>query len=210
MEQPDTSSNSVKRVPLYRRLRRRYEVAGLRKRIHKARPLNVVIGGGQTNYEGWIFTDRDILDVTQTADWAQLFDPNSIDRILCEHVVEHLSEAGCRLALTECHRYLKPGALLRLAVPDGYRRDPDYVAEASPPKDGHQVLYNIDSLVPLVESVGFSVTPLEYFDASEQFHAEPWDEKEGLIMRSVRFDTQKDFQRGDLYYTSLIIDARKQ
>jgi len=190
-------------------MRRKYQIDRLRRQIKSCAPLNVVIGGGQTNYDGWIFTDRDILDIGEPRDWGALFTSDSIDRILCEHVLEHLSEERCRVALAECYRYLKPGGLMRIAVPDGYRRDPAYAAEASPPKDGHLVLYDIDSLTPLLESIGFRVTPLEYFDRNEEFHAQPWDETEGLIVRSVRFDSQKDFRRGDLYYTSLVVDVRK-
>jgi predicted SAM-dependent methyltransferase len=125
-------------------------------------------------------------------------------------MLEHLSEEQARTTVAECFRYLKPGGLFRVAVPDGYRRDPAYVAEASPPNDGHLVLYNVDTLTALLQSAGFTVTPLEYFDAQEQFYAVPWDEKDGLIMRSARFDKQQDFQRGDLFYTSVIVDARKR
>jgi predicted SAM-dependent methyltransferase len=149
------------------------------------------------------------MDITKPRDWSNLFDPDSIDRLLCEHVLEHLSEQECVIALTESYRHLKPGGLMRIAVPDGYRRDPAYVAEASPPNDGHKVFYNVDTLPPLLASVGFSVLALEYFDQDEQFHAQSWNEGDGLVMRSARFDTQKDFQRGELYYTSLIVDARK-
>src|SRR6185295_20133762 len=127
-----------------------------------------MIGGGQTAYDGWIFTDRDFLDVTQPDQWAALFTPDTIDRILSEHMLEHLSESQAETTLRECHRYLKPGGLLRLAVPDGYRRDAAYVAEAAPPNDGHQVFYNIDTLTSLLSSLGFTVTPLEYFDANER------------------------------------------
>jgi predicted SAM-dependent methyltransferase len=190
-------------------MRRKYEIDRLRRKIVSLNPLNVLIGGGQTSYPGWIFTDRDSLDITNPRDWTNLFEPGSIDRVLCEHVLEHLSEQECVIALTEAHRYLKPGGLMRIAVPDGYRRDPGYVAEASPPNDGHKVFYNVDTLPPLLMSVGFSVLPLEYFDDSEQFHARPWDESEGVVTRSVRFDRQQDFRCGDLYYTSLIVDARK-
>jgi predicted SAM-dependent methyltransferase len=197
------------RIPFYKELRRKPHLDRLRRQIISSFPLQVVIGGGQTSYEGWTFTDRDFLDITNPQDWSSLFEPNSIDRLLCEHVLEHLSEPECAIALAECYRYLRPGGLMRVAVPDGYRRDPAYVAEASPPNDGHKVFYNIDTLPALLESVGFSVTPLEYFDESEQFHARSWDESDGLVMRSVRFDHQKDFQRGKLYYTSLIVDARK-
>jgi predicted SAM-dependent methyltransferase len=72
------------------------------------------------------------------------------------------------------------------------------------------VLYNIDTLTALLQSVGFSTTPLEYFDAQERFYAVTWDENEGMIYRSVRFDSQQEFQRDGLFYTSLIVDARKQ
>ena len=197
------------RLPFYKEMRRKHMVERLRRQISASAPLNVVIGGGQTSYEGWIFTDRDFLDITKPQDWSSLFDPDSIDRLLCEHVLEHLSQQEGIIALTEAYRHLKPGGLMRIAVPDGYRRDSAYVAEASPPNDGHKVFFNVDTLPPLLASVGFSVLPLEYFDQNEQFHAQSWDESEGLIMRSARFDTQKDFQRGKLYYTSLIVDARK-
>jgi predicted SAM-dependent methyltransferase len=63
--------------------------------------------------------------------------------------------------------------------------------------------------VPLLESVGFQATPLEYFDAQETFHSFPWDEADGYIERSLRFDTQEEFKRGNLFYTSLIVDAKK-
>ncbi len=204
-----TLAGIARRVPFYKGMRRKYEIDRLRRLIAATAPLNVVIGGGQTSYQGWIFTDRDFLDITNPGEWGRLFTPNSIDRLLCEHVLEHLSEADCRIALTESYGYLKPGGLMRIAVPDGNRRDAAYVAEAAPPNAGHQIFFTLETLTPLVEEVGFTVTPLEYFDRDEQFHAVPWDEREGLIMRSARFDTQKEFRRGDLNYTSLIIDAAK-
>lgn len=188
---------------------RNLRVRRLRETAARTRPLNVVLGAGTTSYPGWVATDGDVLDITSPNDWALLFEPESIDRLLAEHVIEHLSEERARNALTACYRYLKAGGLLRVAVPDGNRRDPAYVAEASPPKDGHQALYNIDSLAQLLRESGFETTPLEYFDENEEFRAIPWDERDGLIQRSVRFDHQTDFQRGSLYYTSVIIDARK-
>jgi predicted SAM-dependent methyltransferase len=200
---------TIKRTYLYRRLRHEYSIYDLRKQMGSTRPLNVVIGAGGTAFEGWFSTDSNILDITSPHDWRKLFKPESIDRLLSEHVLEHLSEPECKMALTQCYRYLKPGGLLRIAVPDGYRKDADYVAEVSPPKDGHQVLFTVDTLVPLLESVGFRATPLEYFDAQETFHFFQWDEADGYIERSLRFDTQEEFKRDNLFYTSLIVDAKK-
>ena len=200
---------SLRQSGLYKQLSRRRRVWNLRKQAATTRPLKVMLGAGPVRSPGWLQTDKELLDVTSQSDWSALFEPESIDSLLSEHMLEHLTETEARIALTECYRYLKPGGLFRIAVPDGYRRDAAYVAEASPPNDGHQVLYNIDSLTALLQSVGFATTALEYFDAQEQFHAVPWDEKEGLIRRSARFDTQQDFRRGDLFYTSVIVDARK-
>jgi predicted SAM-dependent methyltransferase len=200
---------ALRRARLYQLLRRQRYLRGLRKQIAVTKPLNVVIGAGATAFPGWIQTDRTVLDITSPNDWRGLFEPGSIDRLLAEHVLEHLTEAECRIALSQAFCYLKPGGLFRIAVPDGYRRDAAYAAEVSPPHDGHKALYNIDSLVLLLKSSGFEVAPLEYFDAQEKFHTQPWDVREGLISRSVRFDRQTDFQRGELFYTSLIADARK-
>jgi len=201
---------SVKRSSLYKQLIRKRRQWKLRKEVSAASPLRVILGAGPVHLEGWLPTDREILDVTSREDWNTLFAPGSIDSLLTEHMLEHLSEEEARSGLTECYRFLKPGGLLRVAVPDGYRRDLTYVKEVSPPNDGHKVLYNIDTLTALLQSVGFRTTPLEYFDAQERFHAVTWDENDGMIYRSVRFDSQQEFQRDGLFYTSLIVDARKQ
>jgi predicted SAM-dependent methyltransferase len=206
---PESIKQVVRRMPLYQQARHEYELNRLRRRVRATSPLFVVIGGGGTHFEGWVSTDREVLDVTRPDNWRRLFAPDSIDRLLSEHVFEHLSEDECRAAFAECYRYLKPGGLFRVAVPDGYRRDPVYAAEVTPPNDGHKSLFTVDTLPPLLASAGFEVTPLEYFDATESFHASAWNEREGFIARSARFDAQERFRRGELFYTSLIVDARK-
>lgn len=201
---------AVTQSGVYKRLIKKRLQWRLHKEVSTANPLKVMLGAGPYQYDGWFQTDKDILDVTSSEDWSMLFAPASIDSLLSEHMLEHLSEDEARSALAECYRYLKPKGLFRLAVPDGYRRDPAYVTEVVPPNDGHKVLYNVDSLTALLQSVGFQTTPLEYFDAQERFHATTWNQDDGIILRSVRFDTQQAFQRDGLFYTSLIIDARKQ
>ena len=211
MERIGWSCGRARRVlrALYGRLSSMFRLLAIRAQVRTSHPLNVILGAGPVNVSGWIPTDTDILDMTSTRAWVKLFSPNSIDRLMAEHVLEHLSDAECTMALTECFRYLKGGGLLRVAVPDGNRKDREYVKEVSPPKDGHKLLFTVDDLVARLERVGFEATPLEYFDVSEQFHSHPWDEADGLIRRSLRYDTQEPFKRGALYYTSLIVDARK-
>lgn len=181
----------------------------VRNYLEHSNPLKLVIGSGNTQYEGWLSTDLRMLDITNPADWRKYFYPNCFDRMLAEHVLEHLSADENRAALALCYEYLKPGGIFRIAVPDGHRRDPDYVAEVTPPRDGHQMLFTIESLTAMVEESGFRVRPLEYFDASGMFHAERWESADGHIMRSARYDRQIAFKRDGLNYTSLILDAIK-
>jgi predicted SAM-dependent methyltransferase len=194
---------------LYRQLSRKRRQWKLRKEISSASPLRVVLGAGPTKFPGWFHTDKELLDVTSLNDWDALFTRDSIDSLLSEHMLEHLTANEARTATSLCFRYLKSGGVFRVAVPDGYRRDPVYAAAASSKEEGHHVVYNVDSLSTLLQTAGFTTTPLEYFDAEEQFHAFAWDGDYGLIQRSARFDSQREFQRGDLFYTSVIVDARK-
>jgi predicted SAM-dependent methyltransferase len=172
-------------------------------------PLNVIIGAKDTEYSDWLPTDLPLLDVGLRRSWQWLFRTDSIDRLLSEHVFEHLDEQQNRAAFQNCFTFLKPGGRLRIAVPDGNRRDASYVAEVTPPHDGHKSLFTITSLTKMLEDTGFSVQPLEYFDENEVFHAESWHPADGMVLRSKPFDRQIAFQRGDLYYTSLIVDAFK-
>ncbi len=42
----------------------------------------------------------------------------SFDRIVCEHMIEHLDLRGARAMLAECLRVLRPGGVLRVATPN--------------------------------------------------------------------------------------------
>jgi len=42
----------------------------------------------------------------------------SIDGIICEHTMEHLSYGDVENLLSECHRILKPGGVIRIILPD--------------------------------------------------------------------------------------------
>lgn len=171
--------------------------------------INVNLGAGGVYFPEWISTDIDILDITVTSHWEQYFQPNSINRLVAEHVFEHLSIEEGRTALQNCYRYLKPGGTLRIAVPDGYRKDPVYANLVAPPIDGHKSIYTKDNLSELLNSTGYTVRLLEYFDENDQFHHRPWSAAAGPIRRSFANDTQIEFKRDDYFYTSLLVDAIK-
>lgn len=174
--------------------------------------MRIVIGASGVFDAGWIPTDIDIFNILDEGDWQRYFAPNSIDALLAEHVWEHLTpQDGCTGARL-CYRYLKPGGVLRIAVPDGLHPDPNYiewvrVGGNGPGAEDHKVLYDYCSLKRLFEEAGFEVRLLEYFDETRNFQAEPWDPHDGMIHRSKQFDERN--QDGALHYTSLILDARK-
>lgn len=183
--------------------------------IRHSHPLNVVVGAGGTTYPGWVSTDIPIHDVTTESSWARLFTPNSIDRLLSEHVFEHLTETQNASAFALCYRYLKQGGRLRIAVPDGNRQDAYYQSHVAPPKDDHQMLFTVSILRDMLQKVGFEVIPLEYFDSQDRFNAVDWNEQDGIIRRCFQKDSRSAFQRNDCYtrpifYTSLIVDAIKR
>jgi predicted SAM-dependent methyltransferase len=56
-----------------------------------------------------------------------------------------------------------------------------------------------------MESAGFRVVPLEYYDEDGVFHAVDWDPEDGKVNRSLRFDSRN--ANGQIGYTSLIVDG---
>lgn len=179
----------------------------------KGKPLKIVVGAAGVSQPSWIATEMNSLDLTRQEDFNFLFGGvERIDAILAEHVWEHLDEHDGRRGLRNCFNYLKPGAYLRLAVPDGFHPDPAYIDYVRPGGSGvgaddHKVLYTVESLTVAARDCGFECFSLEHWDALGNFHERPWDTESGFVQRSKRFDERNS--DGELKYTSLIIDAVK-
>ena len=196
-------------------LHRRLRILQARRRLRKlARvgPLRLVIGASGTYERGWIGTEADYLNLLNSRQWATCFQRDSIDAMLAEHVWEHLTTDEGVEAARRCFEYLKPGGYLRVAVPDGFHPDQDYIGYVKPGGHGpgasdHKVLYNHQTLADVFTGVGFRVVMLEYFDAEGEFHFVEWDAEQGKIRRSRRFDERN--RGGMLNYTSVILDACK-
>jgi SAM-dependent methyltransferase len=69
---------------------------------------------------GWVNADvqpvRGTVFLDASRPWP--IPSNSIDAILCEHMIEHVTRDGSRILLREAFRTLKPGAPLRIVTPD--------------------------------------------------------------------------------------------
>lgn len=149
-------------------------------------------------YYNWI--NIDILDLREFAEGQAYrfqqhditkglpFDDNSVDIIMHNHLIEHLTRKDGEKFLRECHRVLKPQGIIRVSTPDARLITQKYLdgdiweykyinvgvekagddAEAyynGPLLAGHKTIYDEASLSKLLEKVGFKeikrVSPFE-------------------------------------------------
>ncbi|MCY4071329.1 MAG: hypothetical protein OXG60_08510 [Chloroflexi bacterium] len=216
--------NSVKRLlrPLYAPLVRKYRNhaklknqqrvirAGVNECTRSGKPLKVIIGAGDTGYENWVATDIPAFHVLKHEHWALLFQPASINRMLAEHVFEHLTVDELGQFLRLARLYIAKDGRIRLAVPDGNHPDANYIEHVRPGgigegADDHKVLYNSEKIAHILRECGYEFQLLEYFDASGVLHRESWHAEDGFIGRSAAHDERN--VGGKLIYTSLIVDC---
>ncbi|OZB99017.1 SAM-dependent methyltransferase [Paenibacillus sp. XY044] len=178
--------------------------------------IRVVIGaGGYNNNPEWTQTEETELNLLRREQWSDRFEPNTITAVLAEHVWEHLDfEEGVKAAKV-CFEFLKSGGYVRCAVPDGYFPDEEYQkgvqiggpGPADHPAASHKIVHTYKTLSAMFEEAGFKVNLLEYCDENGEFHYTDWDEKEGFIYRSKRFDHRNN--ENSLGFVSLMVDAVK-
>jgi predicted SAM-dependent methyltransferase len=178
-------------------------------------PIRIIVGASLQSYPGWISTQEEDLNLLKREDWELSFGDRKIDSILAEHVWEHLDGEEGRHAARICFDFLKPGGMIRCAVPDGYFPDREYqemikVGYPKPddfPAAQHKIVYTYRLLKDVFKSAGFAVELLEYCDEQGIFHYTEWNPEEGFIYRSKRFDHRN--KNGALKMVSLILDAKK-
>ena len=187
--------------------------------------MRVIVGAGGTEQIGWRSLERSQLDIRDRASWARLFAPNSLDAVLSEHVLEHLTFTEARAAARNICEFLRPGGFWRIAVPDANNPDPVYQEYCRPGGSGqrwckqylyasdepdHKVHYNLTTLSSLLNSTGFAVRPLEAYDDAGTFWRTEWRESEGWVRRSsVSGYLLLNYLWADCWNTSLIVDAIK-
>lgn len=163
--------------------------------VARGQPIKLELGSWKRpGHEDWTFSDMggngDIqLDLTQPIP----FPDNSVERIYASHLLEHFSYPHPMLNLLgECHRILKPGGELRIAVPNarifleaylsptpfevqrycGYdvglslKNRIDYVNFIAYMGGDHKHLFDVDNLVEVLSQVGFHDARIGEFDPS--------------------------------------------
>lgn len=164
--------------------------------------MNLVVGAKETAFPGWQSTDLRQpgarLDVRRSKDWSRFFAPDSIDRIVAEHMLEHMSFEDGLAALCNISRFLKPGGHVRVAVPDRNNPDPAYREHCRPGGRGqawarlffyapdepeHKVFYDYKTLAELMRRAGLTPRLLEWHDENGVYHHNPWKLEEGPVRR---------------------------
>lgn len=177
--------------------------------------MRVVIGAGKTAFDGWVSTQETELNLLDTADFDRLFAQEKPAAFLAEHVWEHMTfEEGCRAA-RNCFAYLAEGGYLRAAVPDGNFRNEWYQnmvkvggnGDPNHPAFTHKIVYDYQTFAQVFRQAGFEVELLEWCDEEGRFHYKYWNEDDGKIGRSLRFDTRN--AEGRLGMVSIVLDAKK-
>lgn len=183
----------------------------LKKNIDRTGVLNIIIGAHDTNYKNWLPTNIDNLNILKKQSFAELFGEKKVNRFLAEHVFEHITYDDALIALKNCYKYLEDGGAVRIAVPDGFHPNPEYINMVKPGGFGagahdHKLLYDYKTLTKVLEASGYSVNLLEYYDENGNFNFNEWDIEDGYVKRSKRYDKRFNEPLG---YSSLIIDGIK-
>lgn len=178
----------------------------------KKNKLKLIVGSSSTHQRGWIATEQSWLDISKSYDWDRYFRPEQVDAILAEHVFEHIDFDDLHNSIENVFRYLRPGAYIRIAVPDGNHPSDTYINHVKPGGTGdgsndHKVLYTYNTLSAQFTRAGFIVTLIEYYDEYGIFHKRKWSAADGFIERSLEFDKRN--YSGINKYSSIIIDATK-
>lgn len=177
--------------------------------------MKIIIGAGKTAYDGWISTQQTELNLLNPSDFQRMFSEEKPTVFLAEHVWEHMTfEEGCQAA-KNCFDYLADGGYLRVAVPDANFRNDRYQnmvkiggnGDPNHPAYTHKIVYDYRSFSQVFLQAGFEVELLEWCDENGKFHYKYWNEDDGYIGRSLRFDTRNI--GGKLGMVSIILDAKK-
>ena len=171
--------------------------------------IKLVIGSGKTSYKGWLLSDVPWFDLLDLSKMKSFFPEKNVSRILTEHVFEHLSINEGIIAINNLKQILKKNGVIRLAVPDGFHHNKNYIDQVNPGSIndiGHKELYNYKLIIKLLDD-DFEIKFFEYFNEKKEFIFNNWNNNidEGFIKRSRYNDHRND--ENNINYSSLIIEA---
>lgn len=185
------------------------------------RPLRLHLGCGARFLPGYVhvdLADHPHIDYQQRVDQLPMFQDDSVETIYASHVLEYFDRLEASGVLREWCRVLKPGGILRLAVPDFealvavYAKYGDLSRILGPlygrwvvPGTGvviyHRTVYDFASLASTLREAGFGevarwdwrsvfVGELAGFDDYSQAYVPHMDKAEGILI-SLNVEARK-------------------
>tara|TARA_R110000824_G_scaffold120382_4_gene275650 strand:- start:4039 stop:4665 length:627 start_codon:yes stop_codon:yes gene_type:complete len=184
---------------------------------------------GRGHFSGWISVDRRCGKYNGGRCNIQHVFPNqmpieseTVDAILSEHFLEHITADDVQEVLDDCQRVLKTGCVARIALPDvNHPLHEDNRINNRDPMRGHNSVWCVKSMTAAMLEAGFSrVVPRSYWihsggesgnEAGYQHVHRAMDDRDGWVRRTIGNDGRNFEQRpwGELWATSLIVDGIK-
>lgn len=187
----------------------------VRKAAKGDKPLKIILGAAETHQQGWYSTNQQWLDITKQTDWEKIFPKKEvISHVVAEHVFEHLTMSQTKKALGLIFQYLEPQGRIRIAVPDGFHPDPEYLKHVGINGIGadaqdHKQLLNMTALSTLLSEAGFQVSVVEGYTQNGKLINSGASAHNGFILRSRSNPVKINAEGWDFVdaQTSLIIDG---
>lgn len=185
--------------------------------VRRLRPLVYRLRGTQapdyevirrkTNFVPFYYQAGDRLD----------FEESQFGFVFSEHFFEHLFIDEAAALFEECHRLLKPGGVMRIAVPDADLRTYEYPEPVGYPNsrerwhepDKHKTRWSVYSLCHVLGQAGFAVNPLVWCDKFGKFHFREPQREESLYRKSTNEPFVFDLTCIKRLKSSLVVDAIK-
>lgn len=112
--------------------------------------MNVQFGCGGNRLEYWQNHDAEV-DITQRLP----YEDETVDYILIEHCLEHVTGPEAFHFMQEAHRILEPGGALRICVPTLSKIDDRSHAADLITGHGHKIVFSFVVLVDMLFAAGF-------------------------------------------------------
>ena len=111
-------------------------------------------------------------------------------------------------------KHLVVGGRIRIAVPDGFNPNPDYIRHVSVNGIGddatdHKQLLNFDTLSDMLIRSGCDIEHIEGYQSNGKLLVKKWSLSDGFIRRSRQNKTDNSWNFPDAS-TSLIVDGIKK
>jgi len=177
--------------------------------------MKLHIGCGKRIINGWVNIDLDPAnkpDIVDDAETLSLINDGSADIIYASHVLEHFKRNNTLKVLQLWHSKLKPGGVLRLAVPDFEKVVQAYTSRGLPLKtllgflvggqkndlDNHYMVFDFN----LLES---TLKKANYIDVKRY----NWEETEHFYVDDYSSSYLPHMNKGSGLLMSLNVEAKK-